>query len=207
MKKPLIYLGIAVVFAIVVIAIENPFGPRLGDSDANYLLKDYNSKDVEFVEVEQLIDGAKLKREGNTWIVSEIVTPLKKELYEKDKKDVPVQEWKTADADRINTALGVMSGLERGSLVSTNPDNQRGYLVGPEGLKVKAIDKDKKVIFDIVIGKNGPDFTSNYIKEAGRNDVRLVPRNLIGIFSPRASDWELKEEKPADAQADQEGQR
>jgi hypothetical protein len=189
MRRALIYLGIVIFVGIFVVAIENPFESRVAKNADLPLFPDYDTDEVFFFEITQLVEGVKLKREGANWIAAEVITSLKKDLYESEGKEIPEPEWKPADKSRVVSALGSLVGLSKGILVSANIDRRELYQTGQTGVRVTALGKDKKPMFDIVVGKNGPDFTSNYVRFFESDDVYLVPRILTGIFSPRASDW------------------
>lgn len=203
MKKTLIYLGIVIIAAIFVIALENPFRPRVSDTRDGYFIPDYDAANIVKIEIDQLIEGAVLKRDGDKWQMAEIVTPLKKQLLEREGREEPAQEWRPADKLRVTSALGSFGGLDEGVIVSMNPDKHSSYQVGPDGLHVRGLGKDDNPIFDVVIGKNGPDFMSSYIRNASDHRVYLVKKSLMGVFSPRADDWleKKKEERPAEGTA------
>ena len=188
--RPFYYLSIAVAVAIVVILIESPRRGRIEDTSADYFVSDYDSAKVMRIEIEQLLDGARLKREGKRWLVAGLTTPLKEELLKKEGRKKPAIRWHLADGSRVNGALGVFGGLERGVLVSTNPKKRAFYQVDDQtGLKVRLQGEGKQNILDVIIGKNGPDFASSYIRRADENDVYLVPRTLTGRFSTTVGDW------------------
>ncbi len=193
-KRPLIYLGIAVIVAVVIIIIDDPFSHRVDDTSSDYFIPDFDIANIEHFQVEQLIDGSLIRRgDGDKWEVSEEITDVKKRLLEKEGREIPPTEWKGADITRVLSALGSFGGLSKGVLVSSNPKRRHAYQVGPAGLHVTAFDKDDKMVLDVIIGKGGPDFMSTYVRPFDTDDVYLVNRNLTGIFSPRFSDW-LKRE-------------
>jgi len=63
-KRPYIYLAIAVVAALIVLAIESPRISRVSDVGDGYFIPDYATSDVATVEVAQLINGVRLARDG-----------------------------------------------------------------------------------------------------------------------------------------------
>ncbi|MFH0800060.1 MAG: DUF4340 domain-containing protein, partial [Pseudomonadota bacterium] len=192
-KRPLIYLAVAIVAALAILVIEGPERFRPGGSSENYFIPDFDSANVTRVEVDQLVDGVVLEREGEGWKVSELVTPMKKGLLEKEGRPLPETKWRAADRTRINSALGSFGGLAEGVLVSENPEKQALYQASDVlGLKVRALGAEGKPIVDVVIGKSGPDFESTYVRKAGEGRVYLVRRALVGMFSSRADDWREK---------------
>lgn len=198
MKKPIIYLIIALVVAGVVFILENPSRPRVSDSTEGYFIPNFDSANVARIEVDQLIDGASIRRTGDGWEVAELITPIKKELLEKEGQPLPEESWQPADPQRVTGALGVFGGLDRGVLVSDNPEKQSLFQVDKTGLSVRAFAADGKPVFEVIIGKNGPDFASNYIRKTNENTVYLVHRPIVGVFSSRATGYLVKksEEEP-----------
>ena len=190
--RPLIYLGIAVLIAAATFIAERPDEPRISDTSARVFVPGYDTADVARVEIEQLLDGAELRRDGDAWQVAGRTTPMKAELLAKEGAGAPAQEWKPADHTRVMSALGSLSGLEEGLSVSANPENQRLYQVDRAGVAVRGYDAQGKLLFDIVIGRNGPDLMGTYVRRAGEDRVWLVNRPIVGAFSPVASDWETR---------------
>ncbi len=190
--RPFLYLGIAVVVALVILIVENPERPRVEDVAEQPLIADpnYDVAAVERVEISQLISGTQLKREETKWLVEEMVTPLRKQLLQEEERALPILRWHLADAERIENALGVFSGLMEGTLVSDNPEKQALYQVDDQtGLRLVLSGKNDRKIADLIIGKSGPDATSTYVRREGENRVFLVPRTLVGRFSPEERDW------------------
>lgn len=189
-KRPIIYLIAAVAAAFTIFLFENPEKERINDVAAGYFVPDFDAEKVNTVKVTQLLDGALIKRNGNTWDVTEIVTPAKKEILAKEEKSEPEFKQHRADMSRVTSALGIFGELGLGILVSDNPSKQSIYQVDEAaGLKVLAEGSDGREIFNVIIGKNGPDFDSTYIRKGRENKVYLVKRAIVGSFSPRAYDW------------------
>jgi hypothetical protein len=186
---PIALLLAAIAIAITVLMIENPMRSRVDDVTGKTFSPGFASDDVERVEISQLINGAELRRDGERWQVSEIVTPIKDELLTKEGRESPRKRWFRADRSRVTGALGSFGGLPAGVVVSTNRDKQRIYGVEATGLRVKLIGKGGETIEDIIIGRNGPDLASNYVRRPDSDEVYLVSRPLTGAFSPNPLDW------------------
>lgn len=190
--RPFLYLGIAVVVALVVLIIENPERPRVEDVAEEPLIADpnYDVAAIDRVEISQLISGAQLRHQDGKWVVEEMVTPLREQLLQQEGRTLPILRWHLADGERIENALGVFSGLMEGTLVSNNPEKQALYQVDEQtGLRLVLFGKNERKIADLIIGKSGPDATSTYVRRAGEDRVFLVPRTLVGRFSPEERDW------------------
>lgn len=175
MKRPLfLLLAIALVTALVVLWQQPQRLPQ-ADAQDDLFFPDYDARRVMRVEIAQQGEGVQLKKNGEDWQVA----PLGEEL------------WFPADRSRINAALGIFGDVERGILVSSNPEKQKLYQVGAEGLQLKLFAEHDLLMGELVIGKNGPDFGSSYVRLAAENDVYLVGQSLLGIFSIAADDWKI----------------
>ena len=192
-KRPLIYLAAAVIVVAVVYFVERPSEPRIDDSSYDYLVDDFDVDRIDRFEVRQLQGGAAIRRGEKGWLVSDLATEAKKELTAKEGREIPEESWRPADSLRVEAALSRFGGLQEGLLVSDNADNRPAYRVDASGVAVRALDPSGKELFDLVIGKNGPDLIGTYVRRAGEDDVWLVGRPLFGVCSPRAADWEAKD--------------
>lgn len=175
MKRPLLsLLAISLVAALVVLWQQPQHLPQ-ADAQNELFFPDYDAHRVLQVEIAQQGEGLRLKKSGEDWQV----TPLGAEA------------WLPADRSRINAALGIFGDVERGILVSSNPEKQALYQVGADGLQLKLFDEHEVLLGALVIGKNGPDLGSTYVRLAAENDVYLVGQSLLGIFSIAAEDWKV----------------
>jgi hypothetical protein len=188
-RYPIILLLAAIAIAVAVIVIENPMRSRVDDVADGTFSPGFDSNEVELVQITQLLSGAELKRDGERWLVSESVTPIKDELLTKEGRERPGQRWFRADRGRVVSALGSFGGLPEGVVVSTNSEKRALYQVEATGLRVRLIGKGGEVIEDVIVGKNGPDLASNYVRRPDEDEVYLVRHPLIGVFSPNAPDW------------------
>jgi hypothetical protein len=198
---PIILLLSAIAIAIAVIIIENPMRSRVDDVADGTFSPGFDSGEVERLQITQLLSGTELKRDGERWLVSESVTPIKDELLSKEGRKRPEQRWFRADRGRVVSALGSFGGLPEGVVVSTNSEKRALYHVETTGLRVRLIGKSGEIVEDVIVGKNGPDLASNYVRRPDADEVYLVSRPLTGVFSPSALDWRERKLwmlKPAD---------
>jgi len=191
-SRPIIYLIIAIIAALVIVSLENPWRSRVDDVDDVKLadMKNFDVDEVGRVEISQLLSGAILTNVGGDWKVEPLITTLKKKLLKEESRKAPqITVW-NADGSRIRSELGIFSGLYRGTLVSDNRNKQHLYQVDDKsGLRLKIFDLEGRVILEIIIGKSGPDFTSTYVRPVGGDKVYLTPRPLTGRFSSDPKSW------------------
>ena len=189
MKRPLIYFAAVLILAAVVIALERPDMPSRGDVDETPLFPGYNAKEITRFEVGQLLSGVQAKREGDAWQVADFVTPMRRELMQKEGAALPAEAWYPADRGIVEGMLGIFGDFPRGMVVSANPEKQAEYQVtGPLGLSVRLYKGDAKVV-DITVGRQSPDYSGNIVKVGDSNDLTLSDRVLTGLIPVAVADW------------------
>ncbi|PJA22390.1 MAG: hypothetical protein COX62_00070 [Deltaproteobacteria bacterium CG_4_10_14_0_2_um_filter_43_8] len=198
MKKNLLILFGTFFFALIVWTLERPDLLPKGDVSEALLIPRYDAAQVMRVEYEHLIYGIQLKRENEIWKVALLESSLKKNLNTSEstlaKTDEETDEvvWYNADDVTVKTALGIFGDLSQGIVVSTNPEKRAFYQVGAAAQKIRFYGRDDKLIISLFVGKNGPDYDSNYVRLDEVDEVRLVERSLQGIFSIELEDWKEK---------------
>jgi hypothetical protein len=189
MKRRLIYLGIVLVIALVVLIIERPDLGLQGDADFEPLVADYDAGGITSIKIDQLVSGVQVKKKGDTWMVADMATPLREKLRAKGLEQPSETVWYAADAEVVKRALGALANVQKGIVASMNPDNQVAYQVaGPIGLHV-VLDRQDGTQADIIIGKNSPDHSGSYVRMQGSDEVFLVNKTLAGLFPTALTDW------------------
>ena len=190
MKRSLIYLGVVLAVAVIVFLIERPDLLNRGDASEEPIYPQYDARRVDRIEIGQLLSGVQLKREGNEWKVADLVTPMRKSLLEKEGKELPKPKWFKADRLAVGGALGVFGQFPRGVVVSTNAEMQGVYRVaGNVGLRVRLFDESGEKMVDVVIGKQSPDFSSNYLRVERSDTVTLTDRVIDAMFPTTVAHW------------------
>lgn len=189
-KRPFIYLGLVILIGIIVFFLERPDLPKRGDVSDRPMFPHYNANNITKIEISQLLSGVILKKDGDNWFVSDLLTPMRKDLLEKEGKQLPQDErWYPADPSVVSSALGVFGDFPHTIIVSKNSDEQNVYQVqGPLSLNVKLFEGDNKTV-DVSIGKRSTDFAGNYIMIAGTNEVRLFDRIIDSLFETAIPRW------------------
>ncbi len=118
-----------------------------------------------------------LQRSGAAWQVSEQDTDA---AY-------------AADSSAVQALLDSLAALTTASMVSRNPGRHALYEVDPaRGVRVEARDRSGLVLADVVIGKNGPNIFSTYVRAAGSDTVYLVDGILQTAASRTLNQWRDK---------------
>ena len=95
-----------------------------------------------------------------------------------------------ADTAAVRGIFEKVRGFDRRYLRSRNPEEQKTFEVDDaSGTEVRFADAQGRVLADFRLGKNGPDFRSQYLRPAGSSDVYLIPDYLRSAFDPQRPTW------------------
>lgn len=177
-KQIYVLLVVLVVLSIVAyIAHESKKPPERppAESEQAKLFPSLKADDIAVIKIKSLGTEAQLARDDTgTWVVP-------------DKDNYP------ADAKAVERMLEAIETMDRGTVVSRNPEKQTLYEVDEiTGTAVTFLDKNENVLADFLVGKAGQDFFSTNIRLAGENEVRLVRKMLSYMFKRPGGDWREK---------------
>lgn len=98
-----------------------------------------------------------------------------------------------ADSAAVHTALGKLTAMEKGDLISQNPEKQAQLEVdSTKGRLVTVYNASGKTLATFFIGKSGPDWNSNYVREKGSNEVYTVAGSIKYAFFNDNNRWRDK---------------
>jgi len=145
------------------------------ESEQAKLFPSIKADDIAAIKIKSLGSEAHIARdETGTWVVP-------------DKDNYP------ADAKAIERMLEAIETMDRGTVVSRNPEKQPLYEVDETtGTEVTVLDKDENQLAQFFVGKAGQDFFSTNIRLAGESEVRLVRKMLSYMFKRPGGDWREK---------------
>ena len=190
-KRPLIYLLIVLIAGIIVFIVERPDLPSRGDVSDKPMFPEYDAKKITKIEVSQLISGVVLEKRADGWYVSELITPMRREVMNDKNEDAPLK-WYPADYSFVASALGVFGDFPHSIIVSKNSDEQNAYQVrGPLSLNVKLFEGDDAKV-DVRIGKRSNEFSGNFIAVENGKEIRLFERIIDNLFPVTAAQWRDK---------------
>jgi hypothetical protein len=98
-----------------------------------------------------------------------------------------------ADSVAVTRILDTLGLFDRRHLHSTNPDKQAMFEVDPaSGTEVRLSDASGAVLAHFRVGKNGPDFRSQFIRPEESNEVFRIPSYLRSAFDATRATWRDK---------------
>ncbi|MCK4411962.1 MAG: DUF4340 domain-containing protein [Candidatus Eisenbacteria sp.] len=116
-------------------------------------------------------DSVHLRKQGRRWLV-------------RTEGDYP------ADTTAIRGMLEKAESFDRRHLRSTSPEMQATFEVDDSsGTEVLLSNDQGEALAHFRVGKNGPDFRSQYIRPVGSNEVFLIPEYLRSSFDARRATW------------------
>jgi len=98
-----------------------------------------------------------------------------------------------ADPIIVEGVIKKIQGFKKINLASRKKDKHSLFEVTEgRGVEVTIFGPEKKELARFLIGKNGPDFLSTYIRKADSDDVYLYDEYLRGDFDRPVSNWRDK---------------
>lgn len=98
-----------------------------------------------------------------------------------------------ADQRAVTRILDSLEKFDRRYLRSRNPEQQATFEVDAEsGTGVILADRSGNPLADFRMGKNGPDYQSQYIRPSDAEEVYLIPEYLRSVFDAGKDTWRDK---------------
>jgi len=133
------------------------------------------------------------KRNNNEWTVGAVDAFIDGGIDSADSNN-PKDGFSPADSGLVQIALEKIVSLKKGEPVSVNPDKQATFEVGDSGktfVKVYAGKEEPAGV--LFVGKNGPDWNSNYARLAGSDTVYLISGGFRQSLFFGIDRWKKKE--------------
>lgn len=93
------------------------------------------------------------------------------------------------DSGTVTRFWNVLTGLEVGDLVASNPDNHARMGVADDGGAVLEIDIDGETRA-VVVGDQGPRFGTTYVRLPGQDEVYVADGDLRSHLRRELADWQ-----------------
>lgn len=187
------YLTGAVLLLLTVLYLEKPGTSRVGSALDTRLFPGFVPQQVERIELEHLLDAVALRRDADRWTVQAIDSKLGQQIRanEKDPSVVPVPDATSlpADAERVGEMLTQVEQLAVGAVVSRNPVQHLKLQVGDLGVQARFYDTGNHLLAHLLVGKQGPDLLSSFVRRADAKEVYLVGQMLAGAFPVNVTQW------------------
>ena len=139
---------------------------------------------IQVIELWTKDDTLKIEREGESWVLAGHDTLQIRQA-------------------RMETFLDKALDVRRETLISKNPEKWHTYSVDDStGTHVKLVNASGKDLAHVVFGRSMTDWSHNYVRTPGVDEVYLTDASVLHMLYPRASYWG---EKPKAVEGDSSG--
>lgn len=104
-----------------------------------------------------------------------------------------------ADSEAVIHLLNDLAAMTPIRVVTRNPEQYERLKVGTETTEVTLKERQGAVLFAVLIGKQGSDLLSTYIRLADKPEVLAVDRSLVWQVHRPLDGWKAKEAAPVGA--------
>jgi membrane protein implicated in regulation of membrane protease activity len=126
---------------------------------------------IQVIEMWTKDDTLKIEREGESWA-----------LAGHDSLQIR--------PDRMETFLDKALDVKRETLISKNPEKWHTYSVDDStGTHVKLVNASGKELAYVVFGRSMTDWSHNYVRVPGVDEVYLTDESVLHMLYPKASYW------------------
>jgi len=173
-RNPLALAGVLLMLILVIVLLVRPGGSGKTEEAASTSL--YPGLDTSRVDQIRIRAGqaeADLFRDGGLWkVASEDSFP--------------------ADPGGVQRILESVSKLTNDEVVSRVPEKYDLFQVDSAAAVEVVLGAAGEEEAHFFVGKSGPDFSSSYVRDAGREEVYLQPDPLKGVFDRGSRTWKDK---------------
>lgn len=193
--RKLLYLVGILFVAVFVIVLNEGLNNKSPSDESLKFFPGISEKDISAVVIKDATDSVKIRKKGDIWVVSPLSSDQKSEAAPigtdqaaaKEKSEYP------ADSASVAAVLEKLVSMKKGELISTNPAKQSIFEVdSSKGIFVELMDQSGTSKGSIRIGKNGPDWSSNYVRMIGSNSVYMVSGSIRNSFFTDSKRWRDK---------------
>lgn len=108
-------------------------------------------------------------------------------------------QWRGAGSDAVSYLVDDLAAMAPLRVVTRNPEQYEKLKVGEGATKVTLKDQQGGLLFEVLIGKQGSDLLSTYLRLPDRPEVLAVNRSLVWQVSRPLDGWNANEGDPVDA--------
>jgi hypothetical protein len=195
--KKLIFAIAAIIAAVLVIVIGEQLGKKNPSEKSLLFFPGLTEKDISSVEIFDSNGKVRIQRKGDVWVLGSGNTasaaPVNPVIGSSSSTPSSDKTEYQADSSSLVSVLEKVVAIKRDQLISTNPEKQSLFEVdSAKGVHVEIFDQSGKSRGSFRIGKNGPDYSSCYVRMTGSNEVYMVGGNIRYSFFTDNKRWRDK---------------
>ncbi|HUI93956.1 MAG TPA: DUF4340 domain-containing protein [Chitinivibrionales bacterium] len=192
--KHLPLLAVILVVIIGIIIVANQLSNLKPSEQSLAYLPQFSEADCGMISIRDFKDSVFLIHKGKEWVVadkrpSENTSPLAADTTAR----VKLSSEYPADSAFIQIALDKLKAMKKDDLISQNQHKQAELEVDSiMGTRVDVYNEKLAPILTFYVGKNSADWSSNFVRVNGSNDVYLVGGSIKYSFFTDKTRWKNK---------------
>ena len=197
--KKLLYAVVALVIAVLAIILGEQLNKKSPSGKSLSFFPNMTEKNISAVTITDAQGAVKVRKKGDIWVIGSAPSAQSTTsagIGSDTTAETAVAEISKeygADSASIATLLEKLTSMKKGELVSENPSKQSIFEVdSANGILVEVWDETGKSKGSFKVGKNGPDWSSNYVRMVGSNQVYMVPGSIRHSFFTDHKRWRDK---------------
>ena len=193
-SRKLLQLTVLLLALVGIIVVANKLsGPRQSAKDTKFF-PTFTEANCASILIAQGPDSVRLSKRGDVWMESNpTLSAQSANALQSTPSAVERKREYPADSALAATALEKLGKMTRGELLSQNVEKQSLFEVdSARGTYVEAFDGKGVSLGAILIGKNGADWSSAFVRAMGSNNVYSVGGNVKSSFFADRKRWRNK---------------
>lgn len=178
-RSTLLTFLVLVALVLIVVFLEKPFakrGNREVKTDVETFFPEYNADSVQKIVIStRTRTPVQFVKHDNEWWVLD-----------------GGEEYPT-DVKSMDGLLDKVDQFTMDELVSTNAEKHPMFEVDESGVDVRMLGSGDTVLAHFIVGKNGPDFLSTYLRRADEDEVYKVKLYLKSFYDKDVKYWKDRE--------------
>ncbi len=192
--KNLIVASVALAAVVGVVVVSENLTNKRPAAKSLKFFPTLSTSNISALLIADAADTVKLSRKGDTWFVGRpdgksAMKALPISTSDGSASSAGAQPY-PADSATVQAALEKIESMKKDVLVSENKDKQDVFEVDSvKGLFVEVWDDKGNSVGAFRIGKNGPDWSSHYVRMLGSNAVYSVGGSIRYAFFSDQKRW------------------
>lgn len=202
--KKIYLLGAILIVIVGILVVQEKLNSKKPLDKELLMFPKLTEQSIGAITISEGTSGIRLKRKGDVWLVTKptagsttAITPDKPLSPLMADSSLPklstvVKEY-PVDSAAITSAIEKVTSLKKSELISENTEKQAIFEVDTtKGIVVEVFDNSGKSMGIVIIGKSGPDYNSNYIRQKGSNSVYMASGGIRYSLFTDLTRWRNK---------------
>lgn len=200
--KKVYTLGAILVVIVALLVLQNKLSSKKPTDQEVKFFPALTESSIGSLTIREGTASVVLKRKGDAWTVQKpgasAAAPAATPSLSPILNSTSAAEPGTAadfpvDSASITAALEKITSLKKSALISENREKQSLFEVDTiKGVQVEVVDNSGKQLGAFIIGKSGPDYNSNYIRQKGSSSVYMASGGIKYSFFTDLTRWRNK---------------